>query len=38
VMLYTPQTLDELETILQLIIDSYNFVTGGTIDLTVLEK
>ncbi len=38
VMLYTPQTLDELETVLQLIVDSYNFVTGGTIDLTDLEK
>ena len=37
VMLYTPQTLDELETVLQLIVDSYNFVTGSTIDLTVLE-
>ena len=38
VMLYTPQTFDELETVLQLIVDSYNFVTGGTIDLTVLEN
>ncbi len=37
-ILYTPQTLDELETVLQLIVDSYNFVTGGTIDLTDLEK
>lgn len=37
-MLYTPQTHDELETVLQLIVDSYNFVTGGTIDLTDLEK
>ncbi len=38
VMLYTPQTLDELETILPLIVVSYKFVTGSTIDLTVLEN
>ena len=38
VMIYTPQSLDELETVLQLVVDSYNFVTGGTIDLSVLEK
>ncbi len=28
VMIYTPQTFDELETVLQLVVDSYNFVTG----------
>ncbi|MGH2404952.1 MAG: luciferase family protein [bacterium] len=28
VMLYTPRTLEELDTIFQLIVDSYNFVTG----------
>ncbi len=28
VMIYTPQTLVELETVLQLVVDSYNFVTG----------
>ena len=28
VMLYTPQSLDELEVTMQLIIDGYNFVTG----------
>ena len=33
VMLYTPQTSNELETILQLIVDSYNFVTGSLIDI-----
>ena len=37
VMLYTPQTFDELETVLQLIVDSYNFVTGNSIDITDLE-
>lgn len=28
VMLYTPRTHEELDTIFQLIVDSYNFVTG----------
>lgn len=28
VMIYTPQTLEELETVLQLVVESYNFVTG----------
>ena len=28
VMIYTPQTLEELETVVQLVVDSYNFVTG----------
>ena len=37
VMLYTPQTFDELKTVLQLIVDSYNFVTGNSIDITDLE-
>ncbi len=32
VMLYTPQTLDELETTWQLIVDSYNFVTGQQVE------
>lgn len=31
VMLYTPRTLEELDTIFQLIVDSYNFVTGRTV-------
>jgi len=37
VMLYTPLTLEELETVLQLIIDSYNFVTGAALAITDLE-
>ena len=28
VMLYTPQSIEELDVIFQLIVDSYNFVTG----------
>ena len=32
VMLYTPQTFDELETVFQLVLDSYNFVTGKSLD------
>ena len=31
VMLYTPRTLAELDTIFQLIVDSYNYVTGRAI-------
>ncbi len=38
VMLYTPQTFDELETVLQLIVDSYNFVTGSALEITDLGK
>ncbi len=32
VMLYTPRTLEELEVVFQLIVDSYNFVTGRDLD------
>jgi len=28
VMIYTPQSIDEVEVVFQLIVDSYNFVTG----------
>ena len=31
VMIYTPQTAEELESVLELIVDSYNFVTGGAL-------
>ena len=32
VMLYTPQSSEEAEVTLQLIVDSYNFVTGSSVD------
>lgn len=32
VMLYTPQSFDELEVTWQLIVESYNFVTGQSLD------
>lgn len=32
VMLYTPQTFEELEVTWQLIVDSYNLVTGEAVD------
>lgn len=32
VMLYTPATMDELDVVVELIVDSYNFVTGRSID------
>jgi len=31
VMLYTPRTMDELDVIFQLVVDSYNFVTGRVV-------
>lgn len=36
VMIYTPQTLEELETVLQLVVDSYNFVTGQNLTVSDL--
>ena len=36
VMLYTPRTLDELDVIFQLIADSYNFVTGRSVNAAEL--
>ncbi|MEK6572939.1 MAG: luciferase family protein [Chloroflexota bacterium] len=32
VMLYTPRTMEELDVIFQLIVDSYTFVTGRTVN------
>ena len=32
VMLYTPRTMEELDVIFQLIVDSYNFVTGRAVN------
>ena len=34
VMLYTPRTMEELDVIFQLIVDSYNFVTGRALNAT----
>jgi hypothetical protein len=36
VMLYTPRTMQELDVIFQLIVDSYNFVTGQTLNASEL--
>ena len=32
VMIYTPRSLDELDVVLQLIVESYNFVTGRDVE------
>lgn len=32
VMLYTPRTLEELEVVFQLVVDSYNFITGRAVN------
>ncbi len=32
VMLYTPRTFEELDVIFQLIVESYNFVTGRSVE------
>jgi len=34
VMLYTPRTMEELDVIFQLVVDSYNFVTGRAVTAT----
>ena len=37
VMLYTPQTMDELDITFQLIVESYNHVTGQTVQASDFE-
>lgn len=32
VMLYTPRTMEELDVIFGLVVDSYNYITGRTLD------
>lgn len=32
VMVYTPETLDELDVTIQILVDAYNFVVGATVD------
>lgn len=32
VMLYTPRTMEELDVIFQLVVDSYNYVTGRVVN------
>jgi phospholipase/carboxylesterase len=36
VLLYTPHTRDELDIVVALVVDSYNFVTGRSIDAATL--
>ena len=36
VLLYTPHTMDELDAVFALVVDSYNFVTGRSIDAATL--
>ncbi|MDP2621619.1 MAG: DUF5519 family protein [Hyphomicrobiales bacterium] len=36
VMLYTPRSMEELDVVVELVVDSYNFVTGRSIDATTL--
>jgi len=38
VMLYTPRTMEELDVIFQLIVDSYNFVTGRAVNATEIAS
>jgi phospholipase/carboxylesterase len=37
VMLFTPQSMDELDVTFQLIVESYNFVTGQTVQASDFE-
>lgn len=36
VMLYTPRTLPELDVVITLVVDSYNFVTGRSVSAATL--
>jgi len=36
VMLYTPRSMEELDVVVALVVDSYNFVTGRSIDAATL--
>jgi len=36
VMIYTPLTMQELDVVIELVVDSYNFVTGRSIDAATL--
>ena len=38
VMLYTPLDMEELDTIFQLVVDSYNYVTGRQVDAAGVLK
>lgn len=38
VLLYTPRDADELDVIFQLVVDSYNFVTGRSIQPSAIES
>jgi len=38
VMLYTPLDMQELDTIFQLIVDSYNYVTGRNVEVADIES
>ena len=32
VMIYTPETLDEVDVTVQLVVDAYNYITGADLD------
>lgn len=36
VLLYTPRSMEELDVVVDLVVDSYNFVTGRSIDAATL--
>jgi len=36
VMVFSPQTLDELDTTIRIVVDSYNFITGASVDASSL--
>jgi len=38
VMLYTPRSMKELDVIFQLVVDSYNFVTGRAVNATEIAR
>ena len=36
VMVYTPRTMEQLDVVVELVVDSYNFVTGRSVDAATL--
>jgi hypothetical protein len=38
VMIFTPETLDEVDVTMQLVVDAYNYVTGANVGLSNLDE
>jgi hypothetical protein len=36
-LVYTPETFDELDVTIRLIVDAYNYITGADVDSATIE-